>query len=75
MPEMTEKQFKNFKAMIESEAGNAMDALIKKEIEAGGDPQFLNGVKSSQFFRQLHANGFIKGIDWERQNKDTKFVF
>ena len=72
---MTEEQFQNFKKLIGFESKNAMKKFIAKEIELQPtNKEFLENVFNSDFFSQLFERGFIEGIDWEKKNKDTKFV-
>ena len=76
--EMTDKQFGNFKRYIEFEADRSMKAFIKDEIEAKPDDaertEFLNGIRKSDFFRELFTRGFIEGISFNERNKDTKVL-
>lgn len=77
--EMTAEQFDNFKKMINYEAMQALNKFIDAEIEAQKDNanqvDFFRSLCQSEFFQSFFERGFIEGIDWEKRNRYTKFVF
>ena len=57
------------------EAMNALEALINEEIkEQPQNEDFLNGIRSSAFFRSLFKRGFTAGMYYQMKNKDTVYV-
>lgn len=51
------------------------EKFLEEEITAQpNNKEFLEGVMSSDFFAGVFERGFVEGIKWQKENKDTKIV-
>lgn len=76
--EIKERRVNRMTEIIVHDAYESFEKLIKEEKEAIPDDEgriaFLEGVRTSDFFKNLYKRGFTAGADWMDFHKDVKWV-